>query len=85
MLSRTGGYARTLFVRSSGAVHRIIAWLDPAFGGNMTTRCRHHLIITAAVGCATASHYIFSYFAPDYLGFSPLAGFLASLIWIWND
>lgn len=51
----------------------------------MTTRCKHHVLITAAVGCATLSHYLFSYFAPEYLGFSPLAGFLASLIWIWND
>lgn len=45
-------------------------------------RMRHHVGITAACGLYTAFHY----WAPaDWQAFSPLAGFFASLLWIWSD
>lgn len=51
----------------------------------LTPRCKHHVLISMAVGSATLAHYLFTWFAPEFSGLSPLAGFAASLAWIWAD
>lgn len=51
----------------------------------MTARVKHHVTVTMAVGAATAAHYLLAAIAPEHIGLSPLAGFLASLYWIWKD
>lgn len=52
---------------------------------SMSPRCRHHCLITLAVGSATLAHYVLTWFAPSLVDLSPLAGFAASLAWIWAD
>lgn len=51
----------------------------------MSHRSRHHLLVTFVVGISIAAHYILHYVYPELLHLSPLAGFLASLFWIWKD
>lgn len=51
----------------------------------MTSRIKHHVTVTMAVGAAVVAHYILEAFAPAHIGLSPLAGFFASLYWIWKD
>lgn len=53
---------------------------------NMSPRSKHHLLITLAVGSATLAHYLLAWLAPpSWINLSPLAGFAASLAWIWID
>lgn len=85
MLPGTSGDSRTLRLRGRGIVRSVADWLAATFGRCLTTRAKHHMSVTMAVGGATAAHYMLEAFAPAYLHFSPLAGFIASLYWIWRD
>ncbi len=80
-----GGDAYELQSGSSGAFRTHTARIGATFRRCLTTRFKHHITVTAAVGSATAAHYILQAFAPDFLALSPLAGFAASLYWIWKD
>ncbi len=51
----------------------------------MSSRVKHHALVTTVVGMGVAAHYILQYITPEYIHLSPLAGFLTSLFWIWKD
>lgn len=54
----------------------------------MYTPTRHRkcqLIVTVAITLAVATHYIFLWLAPEWINWAPLAGGLASLLWIWLE
>ncbi len=54
----------------------------------MYTPTKHRkcqLIVTVAILVAMVAHYGLEFFLPQYKVLAPLAGALASLVWVWVE